>query len=253
MNNKLAVVGLGYVGLPLAISAVRAGYETIGIDLDLKKIDLINQGISPIEDITNEEISQLTRNELFRLTTNFKKIELVNVILICVPTPLGGDRMPDLTILESALISIAQHLNKGSLLILESTVAPGTTRNTLASIIMQNSHLKVNDFEIAFSPERIDPLNLNWGVENTPKLVAGLTPKALESAVQFYSKFVKTIVKCESLEIAESAKLLENTFRMINISFINEFSILCNRLGIDVIKVINAASTKPYGYMPFLI
>jgi UDP-N-acetyl-D-glucosamine dehydrogenase len=159
--------------------------------------------------------------------------------------------MPDLTILESALISIAQHLNKGSLLILESTVAPGTTRNTLASIIMQNSHLKVNDFEIAFSPERIDPLNLNWGVENTPKLVAGLTPKALESAVQFYSKFVKTIVKCESLEIAESAKLLENTFRMINISFINEFSILCNRLGIDVIKVINAASTKPYGYMPF--
>jgi UDP-N-acetyl-D-glucosamine dehydrogenase len=251
MNNKLAVVGLGYVGLPLAISAVRAGYETIGIDLDLKKIDLINQGISPIEDITNEEISQLTRNELFRLTTSFKKIELVNVILICVPTPLGGDRMPDLTILESALISIAQHLNKGSLLILESTVAPGTTRNTLASIIMQNSHLKVNDFEIAFSPERIDPLNLNWGVENTPKLVAGLTPKALESAVQFYSKFVKTIVKCESLEIAESAKLLENTFRMINISFINEFSILCNRLGIDVIKVINAASTKPYGYMPF--
>jgi UDP-N-acetyl-D-glucosamine dehydrogenase len=251
MNKKLAIIGLGYVGLPLAISAVHAGYETIGIDLDLEKIKLMNQRISPIEDISNEQISQLMENELFSLTSDFKKIQLAKITLICVPTPLGIDRMPDLSILKSALISIAGHLNKGSLLILESTVAPGTTRNTVASIIMKNSNLKMNDFEVAFSPERIDPLNKSWNVDNTPKLVAGLTQDALESAVQFYSKFVKNIVKCDSLEVAESAKLLENSFRLVNISFINEFSILCAKLGIDVMKVISAASTKPYGYMPF--
>jgi UDP-N-acetyl-D-glucosamine dehydrogenase len=251
MNKKLAIIGLGYVGLPLAISAVHAGYETIGIDLDLEKINLMNQGISSIEDISHEQVSQLVENGLFSLTSDFKKIQLANIILICVPTPLGIDRTPDLSHLKSALISVAGHLNKGSLLILESTVAPGTTRDILPSMIMQNSNLKTNDFEVAFSPERIDPLNKSWNVENTPKLVAGLTQEALEIAVQFYSRFVRNIVKCDSLEIAESAKLLENSFRLINISFINEFSILCTKLGIDVTKVINAASTKPYGYLPF--
>ena len=251
MNKKLAIIGLGYVGLPLAISAVHAGYETVGIDLDLEKIKLINQGISPIEDLSHEQISQLIESELFSLTSDFKEIELVNIILICVPTPLGFDRMPDLSLLKSALTSIATYLNEGSLLILESTVAPGTTRKTVSSIIMQNSKLGINDFEVAFSPERIDPLNKSWNVENTPKLVAGLTREALENAVQFYSRFVKNIVKCDSLEIAESAKLLENSFRLVNISFINEFSILCTKLGIDVNKVINAAASKPYGFMPF--
>ena len=251
MNKKLAIIGLGYVGLPLGILAVRAGYETIGIDLDSEKIKLLTRKISPIEDISNEQISQLIENELFSLTSDFKKIQSANIILICVPTPLGIDRRPDISLLKSALTSIAGHLNKGSLLILESTVAPGTTRNTLASIILQNSNLEMSDFEVAFSPERIDPLNTSWNVENTPKLVAGLTQNALENAVQFYSKFVRNIVKCDSLEIAETAKLLENSFRLINISFINEFSILCSKLGIDVIKVISAASTKPYGYMPF--
>jgi UDP-N-acetyl-D-glucosamine dehydrogenase len=251
MNKKLAIIGLGYVGLPLAISAVHAGYETVGIDLDLEKIKLMNQGISPIEDLSHEQISQLIESELFSLTSDFKKIELVSVILICVPTPLGFDRMPDLSLLKSALTSIATYLNEGSLLILESTVAPGTTRKTVSSIIMQNSKLGINDFEVAFSPERIDPLNKSWNVENTPKLVAGLTREALENAVQFYSRFVKNIVKCDSLEIAESAKLLENSFRLVNISFINEFSIMCTKLGIDVNKVINAAASKPYGFMPF--
>ena len=172
MNKKLAIIGLGYVGLPLAISAVHAGYETVGIDLDLEKIKLMNQGISPIEDLSHEQISQLIESELFSLTSDFKKIELVSVILICVPTPLGFDRMPDLSLLKSALTSIATYLNEGSLLILESTVAPGTTRKTVSSIIMQNSKLGINDFEVAFSPERIDPLNKSWNVENTPKLVA---------------------------------------------------------------------------------
>ena len=251
MNKKLAIIGLGYVGLPLAISAVHAGYETIGIDLDLGKIDLMNQGISSIEDISDKQVSQLVENDLFSITSDFKKIQFVDVILICVPTPLGIDRMPDLSLLKSALISVAGYLNKGSLLILESTVAPGTTRNTLAPIIMQNSNLKINDFEVAFSPERIDPLNKSWNVENTPKLVAGLTQEALENAVQFYSRFVGNIVKCDSVEIAESAKLLENSFRLVNISFINEFSVLCTKLGIDVNNVINAAASKPYGFMPF--
>ena len=251
MKQKVAVIGLGYVGLPLAIASVNSRYETIGIDLNPDKINLIKQSRSPIEDITDQQISQLMESNLFIVSSDYSKISTADVVLICVPTPLNIDRTPELSYLTAAAIAIAGQIKKGTLIILESTVAPGTTRNILAPIIMAHSGFTENDFYLAFSPERIDPMNKTWNLENTPKLVSGINKAAQINAEKFYSKFVKNIIKCESPEIAETAKLLENSFRLINISFINEFSILCEKLGIDINHVVQVASTKPYGFMPF--
>jgi UDP-N-acetyl-D-glucosamine dehydrogenase len=173
------------------------------------------------------------------------------VILICVPTPLSQAHQPDLSYVVDAVKSFAKYLSKGTLVILESTVEPGTTRNILIPLLEKVSGLERVEFHVAFSPERIDPANKQWGVRNTPKIVAGLTIEACEVAVTFYSKFVDEVIKCSSLEVAETAKLLENSFRLVNISFINELSIFCQKLDIDVNDVIKAASTKPYGFMPF--
>jgi UDP-N-acetyl-D-glucosamine dehydrogenase len=251
MKQKVAVIGLGYVGLPLAIASANSGHETIGIDLNQDKINLIKQSRSPVEDISDEQISNLIESKLFNASLDYRKISDADVILICVPTPLNGDRNPELSHLTAAAVAIAEQIKKGALVILESTVAPGTTRNILAPIIIKHSGLTENDFNLAFSPERIDPMNKTWNLENTPKLVAGINEAAQINAEKFYSKFVKNIIKCESPEIAETAKLLENSFRLINISFINEFSILCEKLGIDINHVVQVASTKPYGFMPF--
>jgi UDP-N-acetyl-D-glucosamine dehydrogenase len=251
MKQKVAVIGLGYVGLPLAIASANSGHETIGIDLNPDKINLLKQKRSPIEDITDQQISQLMESNLFVVSSDYSTISTADIVLICVPTPLNIDRTPELSYLTAAAIAIAGQIKKGTLIILESTVAPGTTRNILAPIIMKHSGLTENDFNLAFSPERIDPMNKTWNLENTPKLVAGINEAAQINAEKFYSKFVKNIIKCESPEIAETAKLLENSFRLINISFINEFSILCEKLGIDIHHVVQVASTKPYGFMPF--
>ena len=251
MKEIVAVIGLGYVGLPLAISSTNSGHETIGIDLNPTKITLINQKRSPIEDVSDEQISRLIASELFRVSSDYKEISDADVILICVPTPLTADRTPDLSYLNAAAIAIAEQMKKGALVILESTVEPGTTRNVLASIIIKHSGLAENDFYLAFSPERTDPLNKTWNLENTPKLVSGLSSTARIKAEMFYSKFVKNVIQCGSTEVAETAKLLENSFRLINISFINELSIFCQKLGIEINDVINAASTKPYGFIPF--
>jgi UDP-N-acetyl-D-glucosamine dehydrogenase len=185
------------------------------------------------------------------LTTDFSVISDADTILICVPTPLSHDKKPDLSNLKSAVISISKYIKKGTLLIIESTVGPGMTRNLIVPLLEKESGLNSADFYIVFSPERIDPANKNWNVENTPKLIAGLTPFAAELAAKFYSNFIETVFLCSSLEIAETAKLLENSFRLINISFVNELSIFCHKLGIEIVEVINAAATKPYGFMPF--
>jgi UDP-N-acetyl-D-glucosamine dehydrogenase len=251
MKQKVAVIGLGYVGLPLAIASANSGHETIGIDLNQDKINLIKQGRSPVEDISDEQISNLIESKLFSVSLDYRKICDADVILICVPTPLNNDRNPELSHLNAAAVAIAEQIKKGALVILESTVAPGTTRNILAPIIMKYSGYTDTEFNLAFSPERIDPMNKTWNLENTPKLVAGFTSAAQIDAEKFYSKFVKNIIKCESIEIAETAKLLENSFRLINISFINEILIFCEKLNIDINEVIKAASTKPYGFMPF--
>lgn len=250
-KKKVSVIGLGYVGLPLAVAAAKSGFSVVGIDSNINKVNDINNGVSPVEDISNEEIKKLISKGTLIATNNYEEIGRTNIVLICVPTPLLKNQLPDLTMIESAARSMSEYLEPGTLVILESTVSPGTTRHVLAPLIMSRSQAVENSIELVFSPERIDPLNKKWKLKNTPKIVAGLTESSRKRAVQFYSKFVNEVIECDSLEIAETAKLLENSFRLVNISLINEVSKFCYKLGIDVSKVITAAATKPYGFMPF--
>lgn len=249
--HKIAVIGLGYVGLPLALEASKAGYIVIGIDTNSKRVSDINKGISPLLDITGNEILSCLESGRLRASSDFSEIKGVSIVLICVPTPLSVDRKPDLTLLHKAAVSIGKHLQPDTLIILESTVEPGTTRNFLTPLLLATSQLNLDQIKVAFSPERVDPGNNTWHLSNTPKLIAGLDSSSTSLAKNFYEKFVRNIYECKSVEIAECAKLLENTYRYINIAFINEFAIFCNKLGISSIEAINAASTKPYGFMSF--
>ena len=251
MKDKVIVIGLGYVGLPLAIAAAKSGYNVVGIDLNTEKVSNINKGISPIEDIDNAQIQELLSSNKFIASNEYREIRDAEIVIICVPTPLLKNQLPDLSNVENAAMSISKNLAKNLLVILESTVAPGTTREFLAPLLKSDVNTGNIAIELAFSPERIDPLNKKWNLKNTPKIVAGLTDNSRKKAVEFYSKFVDHLIECNSLEIAETAKLLENSFRLINISFINELSKLCFKLGIEISQVIEAASTKPYGFMPF--
>lgn len=248
---KIAIIGQGYVGLPLSIAACNSGYTVVGIDSDEKKIRSINTGLSPIEDVSNDDLNHHISTGKYQITSNFEEVITSKVVVVCVPTPLNKDKTPDLSILILALTSIVNHIQAGTLIIIESTVAPGTSRNIVMELIMSKSNLSENDFYLAYSPERVNPKSEIWQIENTPKIVAGFNKKSEIMAVEFYSKFVEQIVVCDTLEIAESAKLLENTFRLVNISLINEFRMFCDKIGIDVKKVISAAATKPYGFMPF--
>lgn len=251
MKTQISVIGQGYVGLPIAMAACEAGYQVVGIDTDRKKIDQLQSGISGLEDVSNQLVSKYLKSGIYQPTTEFEVISNSKVALICVPTPLDAENLPDLSYVKSATNEIAKYLCKDTLVILESTVGPGTTRDFMIPILEKVSGIPRQNFHVAFSPERIDPLNQNWNVFNTPKIVAGLTEESKQLAIDFYSKFVKTIVPVDSLEIAETAKLLENSFRLVNISFINEISQFCQKLGIDINSVIDAASTKPYGFMSF--
>ena len=251
MKNSIVVVGLGYVGLPIAIAAAKSGFNVIGIDLNQEKVAKINSGKSPIEDVKDNEILDLVELGLFKAQSDYSQVKNADVVLICVPTPLTSESKPDLLHLESAAKSISKYLCKGTVIILESTVAPGTTRDFFIPLIQKYSGINLDELDFVFSPERIDPLNQKWNLKNTPKIVAGLTLKSRKRAIEFYSKFIDNLVECENLEVAEMAKLLENSFRLINISFINELSIFCQKLGIEINDVIEAASTKPYGFMSF--
>jgi UDP-N-acetyl-D-glucosamine dehydrogenase len=251
MSYKVAVIGQGYVGLPLSLAAASAGHNVVGIDLDRQKIELLNSGISPIEDIPGDAILKILFAKKYLATSSYEAITNCDVICICVPTPLGEDREPDLGPIKIALTEVGKHLKENSLVIIESTIQPGATRNILAPILEKQSSLSLDRFYLAYSPERIDPRNSQWNIQNTPKLVAGLNEPSANRAKDFYSSFVNSVEICNSLEIAETAKLLENTFRFINISLINELSIFCQKLGINVLEVIDAAATKPYGFMPF--
>jgi UDP-N-acetyl-D-glucosamine dehydrogenase len=248
---KGSVIGQGYVGLPLALAISEIGHEVFGIDSNINVVKSLNSGKSHIEDISNGQIKSAIASGSYIATNDYAVVAKSDVVIVCVPTPLTKNKLPDLTFLVSALESISFNLNSGSLVIIESTVEPGTTRNLILPLILKNKKDSKPDFELAFSPERIDPRNDKWKLRNTPKLVSGLTQAASDRAVKFYSEFVDEVYLCETVETAETAKLLENSFRLINISFINEVSIFCQRLGIDVKDVINAAATKPYGFMPF--
>ena len=244
---RIAIVGQGYVGLPLAIAAAVAGHNVVGIDTNPNQIALLTKGISPIGDISDADISTAISTKHYQATDSFQSITTAEIVIVCVPTPLDDSYNPDLSFLESALKSITPHLAPNSLVIIESTVAPGTTRTFVADLLNTAGIA----FDLAYSPERIDPANTTWNVTNTPKLVAGLTEAATQRASAFYQTFVETVTAGSSLEVIETAKLLENSFRLVNISFINEVAQFCAALKIDVREVIDAAATKPYGFMPF--
>jgi UDP-N-acetyl-D-glucosamine dehydrogenase len=247
----ITVVGQGYVGLPLAIKAADSGFTVFGLDDNEEKINKLKSGKSFIEDLGDQVIQTSVDSLRYVPTTDQEVIAKSQVVLICVPTPLSSDHKPDLSPLISATTTVGKNLKAGSLVIVESTIEPGTCRNILLPILLKESGLNLDEFELAYSPERIDPTNKKWDISNTPKLVAGLTDNAAKRAAEFYRKFIDSITICSSLEIAETAKLLENSFRLVNISFINELAIFCQKIGIDISEVISAASTKPYGFMPF--
>ena len=248
---KVTVVGQGYVGLPLAIASAEAGFTVFGLDNNIEKISVLKSGKSIIEDLSDDVIKKSLNSNLYTPTTDQNVISDSDVVLICVPTPLSNEHKPDLAALISATTTVGKNLKVGALVVVESTIEPGTCRNILLPILLKESGLKLGDFELAYSPERIDPTNKKWGISNTPKLVAGLTANAANRAKLFYGKFIDSITVCSSLEIAETAKLLENSFRLVNISFINELAIFCQKIRIDISEVISAAATKPYGFMPF--
>jgi len=248
---RVTVVGQGYVGLPLAIAAAQSGYVVFGLDHNESKISLLISGQSIVEDLADDVIKKSIDSKLFLPTTDETVISSSDLVLICVPTPLSDDHKPDLTLLINAITTVGKNIKSGTLVIVESTIEPGTCRNILLPILLKESGLKLDEVEVAYSPERIDPSNKKWGIRNTPKLVAGLTEDSSKRASEFYGKFIESITICSSLEIAETAKLLENSFRFINISFINELAIFCQKIKIDINEVISAAATKPYGYMPF--
>jgi UDP-N-acetyl-D-glucosamine dehydrogenase len=248
---QVSIIGQGYVGLPLAISCAQAGFEVTGIDLNKEKVSHLNKNKSIVEDVSDTELKTVTEAGKYKATTDYLIDPSTEIVCICVPTPLGSNHQPDLDILKAATKDVGKSLKVGMLVIIESTIQPGTTRDVVVPILEKESGLKRDQFLVAYSPERIDPMNKKFTIKNTPKLVAGLTSAAAVKAKEFYSTFIDQVDVCDSLEVAETAKLLENSFRLVNISFINELAMFCQKIGIDVNDVIKAASTKPYGFMPF--
>lgn len=255
INNKTAkvgVVGLGYVGLPLAVEKAHAGYQTIGFDVQDKKVNMVNEGKNYIGDVVDETLKKLVEDGSLRATTDFSFVKDVDTICICVPTPLDLYKQPDLSYVVSSTKSVAQYLHKGMLIILESTTYPGTTEEVLKPILEESGLKCGEDFFLAFSPERVDPGNKQYNTKNTPKVVGGCSEDCTEVAAALYRNILEgDIHTVSSPAVAEMEKILENTFRNINIGLANEMAILCNRMGIDVWEVIDAAKTKPYGFMPF--
>ncbi|NRT78759.1 nucleotide sugar dehydrogenase [Clostridium beijerinckii] len=255
INNKTAkvgVVGLGYVGLPLAVEKANAGYQTIGFDVQDQKVNMVNEGRNYIGDVVDENLKKIVEENTLRATTDFSFVKDVDTICICVPTPLDLYKQPDLSYVVDSTKSVAQYLHKGMLVILESTTYPGTTEEVLKPILEESGLKCGEDFFLAFSPERVDPGNKDFNTKNTPKVVGGCTPDCTEVAAALYRNILEgDIHTVSSPAVAEMEKILENTFRNINIGLANEMAILCNRMGIDVWEVIDAAKTKPYGFMPF--
>jgi UDP-N-acetyl-D-glucosamine dehydrogenase len=249
--KMISIVGQGYVGLPLSLVIASSGFKVCGIEIDEVKSNELNDGETKIEGIELNLLKSLIKSQNLCFSQEFDNISNSDVILICVPTPLDQNNKPDLRALTSATRKIGEKLIKGTLVILESTVAPGTTRSLVSKILMEESGLASGEFYLAFSPERIDPLNKKWNLVNTPKLVAGLDKASYTKAFNFYKNFVNEVHECNSLEEAETAKLLENSFRLVNISLVNELASFCRVSNIDITSVIKAAATKPYGFMPF--
>lgn len=250
-SAKVAVIGLGYVGLPLAVGTAKAGYMTYGIDINDDRIKKIKSGDSYILGIEDMELKSLIGRYLF-VNNDFSSLSVADAIIICIPTPLDKNKVPDLSYIESSVEQIAAYMKDQTLIILESTSYPGTTQELITSVIENKRKLKVGiDFYVCFSPERVDPGNKNFNIQNTPKVIGGETANCLDLGVTLYKQVLKDVIPVSATKVAEMVKLLENTFRSINIAFINELTQLCERMGINIWEVINAAATKPYGFMPF--
>jgi UDP-N-acetyl-D-glucosamine dehydrogenase len=248
---KVGIVGLGYVGLPLAVEFGEAGFEVFGFDILEDKIKLINSGKSDIDDIPDVRVEKLVKANLLHATSDPKLIKKVDTVSICVPTPLSKTKDPDVSYILAAVKWVRENLHKEMLVILESTTYPGTTEDMILPIL-EESGLKVGkDFYLAFSPERVDPGNTRFTTKNTPRVVGGITPNCTKAATLFYEQIISMIVPMSSTKAAETVKLLENTFRSVNIGLVNEVALMCDRLDLNVWEIIDAAATKPFGFMPF--
>jgi UDP-N-acetyl-D-glucosamine dehydrogenase len=248
---RLGVIGLGYVGLPLSVEMAQAGFTVVGIDSDPRKIEEIRARRSYIPDVPTEALAECVDSGRLDATTDPAVLATLDAVSICVPTPLSKTKDPDVTYILDAVASIRRHLKPGQLVVLESTTYPGTT-DELIRAELEGTGLKVGrDFYLAFSPERIDPGNRTHGTRNTPKVVGGITPRCTELAVALYSQFIERVVPVSSARAAEMVKLLENTFRSVNIALVNELAQMCDVLGVDAYEVIDAAATKPFGFLPF--
>jgi UDP-N-acetyl-D-glucosamine dehydrogenase len=247
----VGIVGLGYVGLPLAVEFAEAGFTVIGVDVSAPKVDALNRGESYIADIPTERLRPLVQSGKLCGSTDYAALKAADAVSICVPTPLRKTKDPDMSFVIQAIDAIAEIAHAGMLIVLESTTYPGTTEELIQPRLEALGYQAGREVFIAFSPERIDPANKTYGVRNTPKVVGGITPDCLEAAVALYRTAVDTVVPVSSPTTAEMVKLLENTFRAVNIGLVNEMALMCDKLGIDVWEVIEAARTKPFGFMPF--
>jgi UDP-N-acetyl-D-glucosamine dehydrogenase len=248
---RVGIVGLGYVGLPLAVEFAKAGFSVTGIDVMQPRVDSLNRGESHVQDVPSSEVAQLLGEKRFRATTDFSVVRDLDTLNICVPTPLRKTKDPDMSYIVSAAEEIAKHFHPGLLVILESTTYPGTTDELLLPSFEKDGLKVGQDFFLCFSPERVDPGNPVYQTSNTPKVVGGITPACSEMGKLFFSQALETVVAVSNTRVAEMVKLLENTFRMINIGLVNEMALMCDGMGIDVWEVIDAAATKPFGFMPF--
>jgi UDP-N-acetyl-D-glucosamine dehydrogenase len=247
---SVGVIGLGYVGVPLVVAFAEAGERVAAVDIDPSKVARVAAGDSYIEDISSERLAAVAGS--IEASTHYAPLARADAVIICVPTPLTGNREPDLGPLTDAAEALGHVLQRGQLVVLESTTYPGTTRERLVPLLTEGSGLTVGDgLNVAFSPERVDPGRTDYTLRNTPKVVGGITAACLERAVELYSRVCETVVRVSTPEAAELTKLLENIFRSVNIALVNELAILCNRMGIDIWEVVDAAATKPYGFMPF--
>lgn len=248
---QVGVIGLGYVGLPLAVVTAQAGYHVVGIDLSARAVEAVNAGRSHIGDVGDEEVRALGQAGRLRATQDYGVLQDCDVITICVPTPLDRNRQPDISYILAAGQGIAAHMRPGQLISLESTTYPGTTEEDLLPVLERSGLRAGQDFYLCFSPERVDPGSKKWNTRNTPKVVGGLTPACREVALAFYGRIVERVVPVSSPRAAEMTKIFENTFRVVNMAVVNEMAMLCDRMGLSIWEVIQAASTKPFGFMPF--
>jgi UDP-N-acetyl-D-glucosamine dehydrogenase len=250
-TNKVGIVGLGYVGLPLAVAFAEAGMKVIGVDADNEKVAAINSGASYIEDVPSEAVARFTKPGDLRATADYSELSEADAVLICVPTPLDENRSPDLGCVVAASENVARHLSRGALVVLESTTYPGTTREVLQPILERSGRKVGEDFFLAFSPERVDPGNKKFGLGDMPKVVGGITPECGRRAGELYELVAGEVHTVSKPESAEFSKLLENIFRGVNIALVNELAMLCERMDVDVWEVVEAAGTKPFGFMQF--